>query len=32
MFEKKFKSASKEDIDQFCVCKKFRSASKEDTD
>ena len=32
MFEKKVRSTSKEDTDQFCVWKKFRSVSKEDTD
>ena len=32
MFEKKFKSVSKEDTNLFCVWKKFRSASKENTD
>ena len=31
MFEKKVRSTSKEDTDQFCVWKKFRSVSKEDT-
>ena len=31
MLEKKFRFASKEDIDLFCVWKKVRSVSKEDT-
>ena len=31
VFEKKFRSTSKEDTDLFCVWKKFKSASKEDT-